>query len=157
MIEAREITYWNVDLLLKLRVRDDQTELVAPNSVTIAQAHYMPNSWVRGLWAGEDAVGLIAMIDIHPSHPEADEYTPGNTAYLWRLMIAAPHQGRGYGQQSVELAFEQARKWRRPRLCLTVSIGDGNASAFYRRFGLEPTGQVDDGEMVLIGHVPMSR
>ncbi|MGI9504416.1 MAG: GNAT family N-acetyltransferase [Geminicoccaceae bacterium] len=156
MIEPREITYWNVDLLLGLRVRDDQTDLVASNSVTIAQAHYIPNSWIRGLWAGGDAVGLIAMIDIHPDHPEADEYTPGNTAYLWRLMIAAPHQGRGYGQQSVELALEQARRWRRPRLSLTVAQGDGNALAFYRRFGLEPTGQVDDDEIVLIGPVPMA-
>lgn len=156
MIEARGITYCNVDWLLRLSVRDDQKHLVAPNSVTIAQAHYIPNCWIRGLWVDGDAVGLIAMIDIHPDHPEVDEYTPGNTAYLWRLMFAASHQGRGYGQQSVELAFEQARRWRRPTLCLSVSQGDGSALEFYRRFGLEPTGQVDDDEIVLNGPVPMA-
>lgn len=154
MFTARELTYLNLDDILRLRVRDDQTDLVAPNSVTVAQATYMPNSWLRGLWVEEDAVGLIAMIDIHADHPEIDDCTPPNVACLWRLMIDASHQGRGYGKQAMALAFAQARRWRRQTLHLSVSENEGNALAFYRRFGLEPTGQVDDGELVLIGSVP---
>lgn len=155
-IEAREITYFDVDQLLMLAVRDDQKHLVAGNSVTIAQANYMPNCWTRGLWLGDDAIGLIAMIDIHGDHPEIDEYTPANVAFLWRLMIDASHQGDGYGSQAIELAFEQARQWRRATLYLSVSQGDGNALNFYQRFGLESTGEVDGDELVLKGPVPRS-
>ena len=148
-IEAREITYFNVDQLLALAVGDDQAHLVAPNSVTIAQASYMPNCWLRGLWLADDAVGLIAMIDLHGDHPEVDDCTPANVAFLWRLMIDASHQGRGYGSQAIGLAFEQARHWRRAALYLSVAQGDGNALNFYQRFGLEPTGEVDDDELVM--------
>lgn len=155
-IEAREITYFNVDQLLGLAVRDDQTHLVAPNSVTISQASYMPNSWMRGLWLAGDAIGLIAMIDLHGDHPEINDCTPANVAFLWRLMIDASHQGRGYGGQAIDLAFEQARRWRRETLYLSVAQGGGNALEFYRRFGLEPTGEVDDDELVLSGSVPAS-
>ena len=155
-VEAREITYLNVDKLLGLAVRDDQVHLVAPNSVTIAQANYMPNSWARGLWLAGNAIGLIAMIDIHQDHPEIDDYTPANVAFLWRLMIDASHQGHGYGSQAMRIAFGQARRWRRDALYLSVSEGSGNAMAFYRRFGFEPTGKIDGDELVLRGSVPSS-
>ncbi|MGI9507720.1 MAG: GNAT family N-acetyltransferase [Geminicoccaceae bacterium] len=150
MIEARDITESNIDDLLRLDVRDDQEHLVASNAVTIAQAHYRPHSWVRGLWSGEKAVGLIAMIDLQ----DADEDDPQNAAYLWRLMIDADHQGNGYGRQAIDLAFEQARRWQRDTLCVHVCEGKGSALELYRRFGLEPTGRIDDGEIFLVGPVP---
>lgn len=150
MIEALEITASTIDDLLRLDVRDDQDHLVASNAVTIAQAHYRPYSWVRGLWSDGKAVGLMAMIDL----PDADEDGLENAAYLWRLMIDEDHQGNGYGRQAVELAFEQARRWRRDTLCVHVCDGEGNALELYRRFGLEPTGRIDDGEMFLLGPIP---
>ena len=153
-VEPREITYDNVDELIDLAVSDDQTHLVAPNSLTIAQASYMPDCWTRGLWVAGDPVGLIAMIDLHENHPEADDYAPANVAFLWRLMIDEAHQGRGYGSQAIHLALEQAQQWRRERLYLSVARGDGNALAFYKRFGLGPTGEVHADELVLSGTVP---
>ena len=96
------------------------------------------------------------MIDIHADHPEIDEFKPANVAFLWRLMIDASHQGRGYGSQALDLAFEQARQWRRETLYSSVAQGDGHALDFYRRFGLEPTGEVDGDELVLRGPVPTS-
>ena len=150
MIDFREITADDVNDLIDLSVRDDQGHLVAPNAVTIAQAHYRPHAWVRGLWSGDHAVGLMAIIDL--SEPDDDD--PENAAYLWRLMIDADHQGKGYGRQAIDHAFEQARRWRRDTLCLHVAEGEGNALSLYRQFGLEPTGRVDHGEMFLAGPVP---
>jgi hypothetical protein len=37
-----------------------------------------------------------------------------------------------------------------------VSTECGSALAFYRRFGLEPTGKIADGEMILAAPVPMA-
>ncbi len=92
MIEASEITGASVNDILRLKVRDDQTHLVASNVVTIAQAHFRPNSWFRGLWADGKAVGLLAMIDL----PDSDDDDLRNAAYLWRLMIDMNHPVQGY-------------------------------------------------------------
>ncbi|MEM8949934.1 MAG: GNAT family N-acetyltransferase [Pseudomonadota bacterium] len=148
-IEPRDVTYRNLDQLLRLNVREDQAHLVAPNAVTIAEANYMPKGWMRGLWVGDDPVGLIAMIDMDADHPEVGDHLPGNIAYLWRLMIGASFQGKGYGRYALELAFDRARRWKRRSLYLSVAEGKGNALPFYRRFGFEPTGAVHGNELVL--------
>ena len=149
MIEPREITRSNVDDMLQLEVREDQQHLVAPNPVTIAQAHYRPHCWLRGLWVNEEPVGLMAMID----RPGLGDDDPPKAAYLWRLMIDMNHQGKGYGREAISLAFEQARRWRRVILCVHVCQGEGNALELYRRFRLEPTGRIDNEEIFLAGPV----
>lgn len=153
MMQAREIDRDTVEDMMRLSVAPDQRRFVAPNAVTIAQAHYEPAAWLRGLWHGTTPVGLIAMIDMRPDHPDAAEEDPDNAAYLWRLMIAAEHQGKGFGGQAIEIAFAQARHWGRETLCLHVVEADDSPLAFYRRFGLEPTERIDDGERLLVGPV----
>lgn len=153
MIEAREITRENVNSLLRLKVKDEQAHLVASNPVTVAQAAYEPNVWLRGLWSGELAVGLIAMIDIPHGMADADRGFPTNVAYLWRLMIDDRRQGKGYGREAMDLAFGQARLWGRSTLCLHVPETAGGVIGFFRKFGLEPTNRVDDGERLMIGSV----
>ena len=156
MIDAREIDRSTLGDILDLTVRDDQRHLVAPNAITIAQAHYEPFTWVRGLWAGDTAIGLIAMVDLHPDHPDLTPDDPKNAAYLWRLMIDKGHQGKGYGRAAVQIAFQQARVWGRDTLCVDVADVEDGALEFYRRFGLAPTDRVVHGERMLIGPVPAS-
>lgn len=154
MIEARELTRDTLIAVLDLAVHDAQTGLVASNAVTVAQAQYEPYSLVRGLWSGEDPVGLFAMFDMFPDHPDAHPDDPPNAACLWRLMIDRRHQRRGYGRQAMGLVMAQARAWGRSTLCLGVAQQPGNAEAFYRSFGLAPTGEVEGGEMFWTGPVP---
>ena len=111
-------------------------------------------TWVRGLWAGDTAVGLIAMVDLHPDHPDLTADDPKNAAYLWRLMIDKAHQGKGYGRDAMQIAFRQARAWGRDTFCVDVADREDSALGFYRRFGLEPTDRVVHGERMLIGPVP---
>lgn len=51
MLALREITRDTVNPLIRLKVKDWQQNLVAPNAVTLAQAAYEPGSyvWVCGL------------------------------------------------------------------------------------------------------------
>ena len=156
MIEARKINRGNLDALLDLEVRDDQKQLVASNAVTIAQAHYEPAAWLRGLWAGDRAVGLLAMVDFGPEHPAIRSGDPQNAAYLWRLMIDAAQQRKGYGRGAIELAFRQARDWGRDALCLHVAEQDGNALPFYKRFGFAPTDRVDNGERFMVASLSVT-
>jgi len=48
MINLQEITKDNLNEILKLKVKDDQQDQVAPNSVSIAQGHYSDKAWFRG-------------------------------------------------------------------------------------------------------------
>lgn len=153
MLGAREITAETVRSLINISVREDQRKLVANNATTIAQSHYDRLSWVRGLWVGDQPVGLIAMIDLRSDHPRCENGAPANTAYLWRLMIAGDHQGKGYGAQAMEIAFDQARHWGRDIFCTSVVESAVAAQAFYQRFGLQPTEKISYGERLFIGPV----
>ena len=65
-------------------------------------------------------------------------------------MIASNHQGKGYGRRAMELLIEHVRG--RPmaeELELSYVPGEGTPEGFYRGLGFEPTGKVDEGEIVM--------
>jgi len=154
MLDAREVTFFNLSALMKLKVRPNQAHLVAPNSVTIAQFNYEPAGWVRGLYNGDEPVGLIAMVTPKIESPSFEEGDPTDAAYLWRLMIADEQQGKGYGTQAMQIAFQQTRAWGFKKLNTSCVQGENCPIAFYETFGLKRTGRTVDGEIELMGSVP---
>lgn len=154
MIEAREIDFYTLSQIIKLKVRDDQEHLVAPNAITVAQYHYEHAGWVRGLWDGDTPVGLIAMINPLIESPSFEEGAPRDAAYLWRLMIADEHQSKGYGGEAIAIAYQQTREWGLPKLQTSVVPGDNCPMPFYEKHGLVQTGKMLDKEIELMGVVP---
>ncbi len=72
------------------------------------------------------------------------------TYFLWRLMIAGPHQGKDYGRKAMEHLIEYVRT--RPRATeLRVSCGEGEGSpeGFYHKLGFRRNGQKEGDEVVL--------
>ncbi len=138
----REVTAETVGEICRLSdtLSDQQQRMVAPNAYSIAQAHFDAHAWFRAIYAGEVPVGFIMLHD----DPEKDY------VYLWRFMIAGPHQKKGYGRRALELAFEYAL--RRPNVraikASYVPI-EGGAGPFYRKLGFEPTGEMDGDEVVI--------
>jgi diamine N-acetyltransferase len=120
------------------------TGFVAPNAVSIAQAYFEPRAWFRAIYADEEPVGFLMLYD-DPDDPGGPRY------YLWRLMIAAAHQRKGYGRQALQLLVKHVQG--RPGAtylgtsCFPAS--GGGPERFYRSFGFEPTGEVIDDEIVL--------
>lgn len=153
-LEAREVDFYNLSALMKIKVTPAQENMVAPNAVTIAQFAYEPAGWVRGLWDGDTAIGLVAMITPSIKSPSMEEGDPTDAAYLWRLMIAADQQRKGYGHQAMEIVFQQTRDWGFDKLNTSVVKGDDTALPFYKAFGLIETGRDVDGEIELMGPVP---
>jgi diamine N-acetyltransferase len=153
-LEAREIDFYTLSPILKLRVRPDQEHLVASNPITIAQDRYEPAGWVRGLWDGDTAIGLIAMITPQIESPSFEEGDRTDAAYLWRLMISDEHQSKGYGAQAVAIAFQQTRMWGLPKLQTSVVPGDNCPLPFYERQALMQTGKMLDQEIELLADVP---
>jgi diamine N-acetyltransferase len=152
-LAARPVTRDHLRTLFRLKVRPDQDGLVAPNEFTLAQASYETGSRVWGLWDGDTAVGLMAMV--HPG--EYPWHEPGDdrlAAYLWRLIIGADHQGRGHGRAALDLAIGVARDWACPRLTLSVVDAPHSNIGFYEHCGFRRTGHIIDGEIVMARDIP---
>jgi diamine N-acetyltransferase len=134
-MERRPVLREHVLPLIGLKVRPDQADLVSSNAKTLAEAAYETGSTVWGLWDQDVLVGLMAMI--HPGEYPWDDYSfhqPGadrTAAYLWRLMVGAEFQGRGYGGAH-------------------VSDAPHSNLPFYERFGFRNTGVIEDGELVIV-------
>lgn len=139
-VALREITASTVREICRLSVAPGQEAFVAPNAVSIAQAYFEPKAQFRAIYDGDTPVGfLMLFID-----EDAGEY------YLWRLMIADGFQHRGYGRRALELVDDWVRG-RPGATALTTSYvpGDAGPEGFYRRLGFEPTGELDEGEVVV--------
>lgn len=148
-VELLEVTKDNLAKVLALRVKPEQSRYVAGNARSLAEAYVYPDRarpWAVCV-AGEP-VGFLMLDEVGPDHPEA----PGGRAsyFLWRLMIGAEHQGKGYGRAAVLALIEHVKGLPDGRALGTSYVpGDGGAGPFYERLGFKPTGEEDDGEVVV--------
>lgn len=145
---AKAVSRDDVNALIKLSVLKEQNDRVASNSKTLAQAAYETGSTVYGLWNGDKAVGLMAVINMR-EYPWPDEGDDLESLFLWRLMIDKSQQSKGYGTQALKLLVEKARELGMPTIISSVVQEDGAAMPFYEAFGFKQTGDVSDGEMVI--------
>jgi diamine N-acetyltransferase len=139
-VSLREVTAETVREICTLSVAPDQRRLVATNAESIAEAYFTRQAWFRAVYADETPVGFVMLYD----DPREPRY------YLWRFMVAAEHQSKGYGRRAMELLIEHVRT--RPKAeesLLSYVPGAGSPERFYRALGFEPTGEVDDGEIVM--------
>jgi diamine N-acetyltransferase len=140
MVTLREITAETVRAICELRVREDQQRFVAPNAVSIAQAHFAPEAWFRAIYAGDTPVGFAMISD----KPEVPEY------FLWRFMIDQRWQHLGYGRRAIDLLVTHVRTRPGATAFLTSVVpGEGSPQPFYEKLGFAPTGEIDGGEVVL--------
>jgi diamine N-acetyltransferase len=146
-----EITKANLRDYLRLKVAPAQERLVAPNAVSIAQAHFHPEAWFRGIEAGGVPVGFAMLEDWSRSPGSAPEdWRREPYVGLWRFMVDERYQSLGFGAQALRLLIDHARAVPGAKAMLLSFVpGEGNPEAFYRRFGFEPTGEVSEGEHVM--------
>jgi diamine N-acetyltransferase len=141
-VTLREITEETVVAICKLSdtLSAQQKKMVAPNAQSIAQAHYSKYAWFRAIYADETPVGFIMLYD----NPEGSEY------FLWRLMIAGPYQGLGYGEKAMGLLIEYVRG--RPgvkELLASCEEGEGSPEGFYAKLGFKRNGKMLGEEAVM--------
>jgi len=143
-IQLREVTRATVTAVCKLDAGDGGRQ-VAPNAVSIAQAHFQGEAWYRAAYDDEALVGFVMLYD-----PTLVEKPEEPDFFLWRLMIDKEHQGKGYGRAVVEALVEHVRT--RPgarRLLVSHVKGAEKLSVFYRSLGFEYTGVESEGEVVM--------
>ena len=141
VVTLREITRETVRTITDLKVAPEQTGFVATNAESIAEAYFDRDvAWFRAVYADEVPVGFIMLEDDAANQ----EY------YLWRFMIDARYQGPGYGRRALELVVGYVKTRPGAKALMTSCVpGDGSPCPFYERLGFVPTGEVDEGEIVL--------
>jgi diamine N-acetyltransferase len=99
-IALRKITGKTVRTICSLGVSEEQKKFVAPNAVSIAQAYYAKSAWFRAIYADETPVGFVMLAEV----PKRGRH------YLWRFMIDAKYQGKGYGRRALDLVIRHVKR-----------------------------------------------
>lgn len=145
-VELREISDANRPAVTALRVAPGQERFVDAVEESLAEAAETPEAkpWYRAVYAGEEPVGFVMLSwNVTPA--------PGILGpwFLWRLLIDERHQRRGYGRAALEQLVDLIRAEGATELLTSYNPDDGNPWPLYERFGFVPTGDVEDGEIVL--------
>lgn len=139
-IQFRQISAANVIAVCNLSrtLPPEQKAMVADNALSIAQAHCSEQAYMSAIYAGGEPVGFLMY---HLGlNAEDDIDCPGY--FLWRLMIAHPHQGKGYGRKAMEKLFAHIRTLGGKEMWTSCGQGEGSPEGFYRSLGFLPTGVV---------------
>jgi len=142
-----EITDENRDAVCALRVHPGQERFVAGVSRSLEQAVAIPEAepWYRAVYAGDEPVAFVMLSwNVPPGRPGIL-----GPYFLWRLLIDGRFQRRGYGTAILDAVVELVRADGATELLTSHVPGDGGPEPFYRKYGFEPTGEVEDGEPVL--------
>lgn len=146
LVTLREITAQTVRQITRLSVSADQQRFVASNAVSLAEALFNEEAWFRAIYVDTTPAGFVMLYDESLRGSKPAEPKIG----LWRFMIDAGFQRQGVGRAALTEVIAHVRGKRVFSSLQTSYVpGPGCPEPFYRRFGFEPTGEVDDGEIVL--------
>lgn len=141
MITLQPVSMDNFDAVLALQVHPSQQALVATNAESVAQAYVQPNCYPFGIFAGDTAVGFA----MYCLDADDGEY------WLYRLMIDAAHQRKGYAEAAMQLLLSEIKKdTTHHKLCLGVDISSDAAPALYKKLGFEFDGRVYGKEHIML-------
>ncbi len=148
-ISLRLVTADNLGEVIRLSdtLDESQRKMVAPNAISIAQAHFSDRAWFRAVYAGETPVGFMMVYDgsgEEKSQPGMPDH------FLWRFMIAAPYQKMDFGRRALELLFRQLLERGATHLEVSCHPGNEGPENFYRKLGFFPSGRMYDDELGLI-------
>ena len=146
-VELREITMETVRAICDLEVADGQRDFVAPNAVSIAEAHFVPTHWMRAIYADGEPAGFVLTYEL----PDESRY------YLWRFMVADGFQRRGVGRRAMGLLLDRWRSLGATVGMLSVVPSNPDAIAFYESLGFRLTGEQEHGELLMSADLALTR
>lgn len=138
-ITLRAITPANYDAIIGTKVRDDQKNFVASNLYSLAEAYVFPKRFPMAIYAGETPVGFL----MYALWEERNQH------WIFRLMIAAEHQGLGYGRAAMRLLIERMRAIPGCRqIYISYEPENNVARQLYASLGFTITGEMVGDEEV---------
>ena len=143
-VRLETVTRQNVIDACRLKVRPEQKDVVAPVSWSLAQAYVVPPEkvWPRLVYDGDQLVAFIMAA-----------FDPDNAlelwhSFLWRLNVAAGHQGNGYGRFAMEALYAEALRRGHRQLMTSWDQHEHGPENFYLRLGFRLTGEKLGDEVV---------
>ncbi len=116
----------------------------------ISDAHACPRYW--SVHDGEDGtlVGFVMISDGIPAETLAADDDIVGPYYLWRLLVDASKQGRGYGAATIDAVVRYLRTRPGADVLLTsCKAGPGSPQPFYLHYGFVDTGEIKWDETLL--------
>jgi diamine N-acetyltransferase len=142
-IQLRPVDSDNISDVLRIHVDAAQEPFVAPVVNSLAEAYVnQDTAWPRAVFSDDTPVAFV-MGSFDPD-AEPDFFRCG----IWRLNVAAEHQGKGFGRFAVESVFDEARRRGQARATVLWVPGDGGPEGFWLRMGFRPTGEDFYGQTV---------
>lgn len=136
MVELKKIDADNLEDVLSLAVSDDQTAFVSTVAQSLAQAWvYRDTAFPLAIYADGAPVGFV-MLGYYESR---DQYT------LWKFLIDARYQHRGYGRAALKLAIDRlAETFGAHEIYTGVLLGNEVARRLYASVGFAETGLIEN-------------
>ena len=141
-VTLRPLDRDNLWPVVELNLHPGQEAFVAPNIDSIANAYVEPTFVPLAVYAGETLVGF-AMYGQHP--PDIGRW------WVIRLMIAAEHQGKGYGRAAMEAVIAMmAERVGCQEIVTSFNPNNAVAAKLYASLGFRPTGEIEDDEPLVL-------
>lgn len=127
----------------RIKLAAGQEKLVADPVGSLAQAYFHEEAVPLGLFAGEVAVGFVML---------SEEDLANGVLWVWRFLVDERYQRQGLGRRGMEAVVAQARARSGVHtLKLSHVEGiEGHAGPFYEQLGFRYTGDLEDGERVMV-------
>ncbi len=141
IVSLREITPEMISSVCSLSdtLVEPRKNFVATNERSLAQGQAHEKAWYRAVYANDTLVGFLMIVD----DDEAGEY------FLWRLMIAQPYHGLGFGRQAIDRLVEYVKGKGAKELLVSCGQGEGSPEGFYLKYGFKHNGQTHGSEIGL--------
>ena len=152
-VELRDIvTAADREAVLGLRRGPGQERYLGSMESHLEDALAHPQACPR-MWSvhdGNELVGFVMISDGIPAATLAADDDIVGPYFLWRLLIDAEHQGRGYGRATIDAVVAYLRNRPDAEVLLTSCVaGDGSPQPFYLHYGFTLTGEQKWGEDLL--------
>lgn len=130
--------------VVALQVAPGQEKFIASNAQSLEQAAQAPAvARPFAIVAGGKTVGFAMLAFDFDNDDPADRY------WLWRFMIGAQFQGKGYAAPALAAVLNYFRAHGADQVTLSTKPDNARALALYHKAGFAENGQMNDGEIVL--------
>lgn len=148
-VQLRDIvTEADREAVLALQRAPGQERFLGSMSSHFEDAAADPRAKPR-MWSVHDGDQLVGFVMISDGIEVLDEDLVG-PYFLWRLLVDAKLQRRGYGAATIDAVVAYLRT--RPGayvLWTSCGQGDGSPQPFYERYGFVATGEIKWDEVIL--------
>jgi len=140
VVNLRRITRRNYRRIVGLKVKPEQKALIASNAVSMADAYFYKEAWMRAIYLDESPIGFVMLGDNSLKYKFIKQFK--HYLYIWRFMIADGFQRKGYGTQAMQRVIEYVKSKYNAEELITYTLSQNKiALEFYKNLGFKPTGR----------------